>query len=211
MVCPEFMLRHCPVGCAHEIEAWNQPIPRGMGAFQTDGVAALRCAVVAAALLSFSLCVLSLSLDFQNLNEKFPILRAAFAVQRTVSATMAISLLAPLLFMARFPIVLARNVVLHCTLFAAFVGVDAVGLFARNRLGSEFNSVTSLTMSLASDVCLLAWILFLSRAGERVQQPVGAPCSTETEQRLPEQLRAFNEIMMKGPIGGGLGVRRAGM
>ena len=175
------------------------------------GIASMmRWAVTAAAGVSFVLCVLSLSLDFQNPNEKFPILRAAFAVQRTVSATMVISLLAPLFFMARFPVVLARNVVVHCTLFAGFVGVGAVGLFVRNRLGQEYNSVTNLAMSLASDVCLLGWILFLNPAGERVRQPVGPRCSAETEQRLLEQLRGFNEVLIRGPIGG-LGARRVGM
>src|SRR5579871_6587659 len=49
------------------------------------GVASLmRWAAVGAAGISFTLSILSLSLDFMNPHEKFPLLRYAFAAQRTV-------------------------------------------------------------------------------------------------------------------------------
>jgi hypothetical protein len=163
------------------------------------GIASLmRWTVTGAAGVSLAISVVSLTLDFQNPNEPFPILRLAFAVQRTVDATMAISLLVPLLFMLQFPVRLSRNAVLHCLLFSAVVGVEAGCLFARNWYGLGSFAIANLVMTGGTILCRLGWIVWLTQTGEQTQQPVGPMCSPQMEQQLLDQLHAFNDVLMKG-------------
>jgi len=162
------------------------------------GIATLmRRAVMAAALLSLVASVLTLALDFQNPHERFPLLRCAFAVQRTVDGTMALSLLVPLLFMAQFPVRLCRNVVMHCLLFSALIGTEAGALFLRNWLGAEFNASTNLAMTFCSVLCFAAWAACVNRKGERVEQAVGLLSTPEMERQLLERLREFNEVLVR--------------
>jgi hypothetical protein len=161
------------------------------------GIASLmRWTVTGAAIVSAAISIISLTLDFRNPNEPFPILRVAFAVQRTVDATMAISLVAPLLFMLQFPVRLSRNAVLHCLLFSALVGVEAGCLFARNWYGAESAPMFNLVMSMGTLLCRLGWIFWLTRKGEVSQRPVGPMCSPEMEQQLLDQLHAFNTVLL---------------
>ena len=170
----------------------------GLVMVRYPGIASLmRAAVMAAVLLSLVVSLLTLGLDFQNPHEKFPILRCAFAIQRTVDGTMALSLVVPLLFIAQFPVRLCRNVVVHCLLFSTMTGMGAGALFLRNRLGSEYNALTNLAMTCCSILCLTAWVAAIDRRGQIVEQAVGPMASPETEQQLLERLRAFNEILVR--------------
>jgi len=162
------------------------------------GIASLtRWAIVAGVIISLLLSLGSLSWDFQNPHEKFPVLRVAFAVQRTIDNTMIWSLLTPWLLMARFPIRLCRNVVAHCGLFLVLVGIEAGGLFIRNLLGSSWNVYTNLAMTAGTNLCLLGWMLLLSRKGERAENVVLARISPERERHLLEQLKAFNRLLLR--------------
>jgi hypothetical protein len=162
------------------------------------GIASLmRWTVVTAAVAAAAIAILTLTLDFQNPNEPFPLLRCAFAVQRTVDTTMVISVLVPLLFMLQFPVRLSRNAVVHCLLFAAMAAIEAGALFVRNHYGREWTPVANLGMVLGTIVCRLAWIALLNRRGEQVEQPVGPMCSPQMEQQLLRQLRMFNDVLMK--------------
>ena len=166
------------------------------------GIASLmRWAVIAAAGIAFTVSMLSLSIDFHSQHEKFPILRCAFAVQRTVDATLALSLLIPWLLMTRFPITLCRNVVIHCMVFSASVGLEAGLLFARNVLGTGFNQYTNLIMMTGNSFCLLAWILFLTKKGEMVEHVVRTRRDPETERLLIAQLGAFNQALLRAVPG----------
>jgi hypothetical protein len=162
------------------------------------GIASMmRWTVIAAATASVGISILSLLVEFRNHNDPFPLLRCAFAVQRTVDTIMAISLLVPVLFILQFPVRLSRNSVTHCLLFSALVGIEAGGLFMRNCLGREFAGILNLAMSTGTILCLLGWIALLNRNGERTEQPVGPLCSPEMEQRLLDQLYAFNQVLLK--------------
>jgi hypothetical protein len=162
------------------------------------GIASLmRWAVTLAAGASAAFSVVSLALDFRNPNEPFPLLRYAFAVQRTVDGTMAISVLVPLLFMLRFPVRLSRNVVAHCALFSGVAGVEGGALFARNWFGRQVHLYTNLTITLGTIVCLLLWIVLLNPEREQIEQPVGPRCSPEMERVLLDQLQAFNAVLLK--------------
>jgi hypothetical protein len=111
------------------------------------GIASLmRWAATAAAVSSAAISILSLTLDFRNPDEPFPLLRYAFAVQRTVDVTMAISVVVPLLFMLRFPVRLSRNAVSHCILFSSMACVEAGALFVRNWFGNGSAAIGNLGM-----------------------------------------------------------------
>lgn len=157
----------------------------------------LRWTVAGATILSLVISILCLSLEFQNPNEKFPLLRCAFAIQSTVTGTMAISLLVPLLFMARFPVVLCRNVVMHCLLFSGLMGSETAALIGRNVLGHEFNAMANLLMTCATVLCLLGWLMFLTQKGEVSAKTTGPKYSADTERQLLDQLRAFNEALTR--------------
>jgi hypothetical protein len=162
------------------------------------GIASLmRWAVTIAAGASAAISIVSLGFDFHNPNEPFPLLRYAFAVQRTVDGTMAISVLVPLLFMLRFPVRLSRNVVAHCALFSTMVGVEAAALLARNWFGRGVHLYTNLAITIDTIVCLLLWIALLNPEREQIEQPVGPLCSPETERVLLDQLKAFNTVLLK--------------
>ena len=161
------------------------------------GIASLmRWAALAAAGISFAICAMSLSLDFMNPHEQFPVLRYAFAVQRTVELTLALSLVIPWLLIMRFPIRLCRNVVVHCALFSASAAVEAVTLLARNMLGSSWNHTTNIIMMAGSNLCLLGWILFLNQKGEQVERVVRPQRDPALEEYLIGQLHAFNQALL---------------
>lgn len=162
------------------------------------GIASLtRWAILAGVMVSLLLSVASLSLDFHNPNEKFPILRLAFAVQRTVDNTLVWALLMPWFLLTRFPIRLCRNVVVHCFLFSAFMGIESGGLFARNLLGTGWSNVTNFAMLAGTTLCLLGWILLIGRDGERAEGVVLARIDPEREHRLIGQLKSFNVLLMR--------------
>jgi len=162
------------------------------------GIASLtHWAIIAAVILSLLLSIGSLGLDFQNPHEKFPVLRMAFAVQRTIDNTMVWSLLLPWFLMARFPIRLCRNVVAHCLLFSAFVGVEACGLFARNLLGHAWSPYTNLAMTMGTNLCLLGWIFILGPKGERAEEVVLVRVNPERERHLLDQLNACNRLLQR--------------
>ena len=161
------------------------------------GIASMmRWAAVAAAGITLTISIMSLSLDFMNPHEKFPVLRYAFAVQRTVELTLALSLVIPWLLIMRFPIRLCRNVVVHCALFSASAALEAMTLLARNILGSGWNHHTNLVLMAGSDLCLLGWILFLNKDGEQVEQVVRPQRDPAQEEYLIGQLHAFNQALL---------------
>jgi len=139
----------------------------------------------------------SLGLDFQNPSEKFPILRLAFAIQKTIQSTLIGSLLLPWLMIARFPIALCRNVVVHCSMFSTFMGFEAAGLFVRNLLGHTWNPLINLAVSGGTILCILGWILVLSEKGELAEKVVRTRIDPERERELIEQLRAFNGLLLR--------------
>jgi hypothetical protein len=153
-------------------------------------------AIIAAVIFSLLLSIGLLSLDFHNPHEKFPVLRLAFAVQRTFDNTIVCSLLLPWLLIVRFPIRLCRNVVVHCVLFSAFMGIEAGGLFVRNLLGHTWNPFLNLAMSVGTSLCLLGWILFLDQKGERAEKVVLVQVDPERERHLIEELQAFNRLLL---------------
>ena len=162
------------------------------------GIASLtRWAILAGVIVSLVLSIGSLGWDFQNPHEKFPMLRTAFAIQRTIDNTMVWALLMPWLLMARFPIRLCRNVILHVALFSMFVGTEAVGLFVRTLLGHQWNVYTNLAVTMGTNLCLVAWITMLSRKGEVAEKVVLARQDPEREKELIDQLKSFNQMLLR--------------
>ena len=119
----------------------------------------------------------------------FGYLRAFLPTHRAVVAIVAIAMLTPWLFLARFPVKLARNAVTHTILFSLLAAIEVANVLMPP-------SMTALATG-AADLCLLGWILLLNPKGERMEIVVGPARSEEATLRLLSRLMDLEQALSR--------------
>jgi hypothetical protein len=120
----------------------------------------------------------------------------ALAGERGVDFSLAIFLLLMMFLLSWYAVPLARNVVVHATIYTVFFLSSEMGLILKTVLGKRNLDALNTGLMAMSSACTLAWFFLLSRNGEevRVRQPWIGP---EQEERILYQLDALNATLLK--------------
>ncbi|MCC6341350.1 MAG: hypothetical protein IT166_04075 [Bryobacterales bacterium] len=117
-------------------------------------------------------------------------------VERGVLSGLAFLILLMSLFLSWYPVVLARNIVVHSLLFAIYFTMKA-GVFLLQNMANRIMVMRSVNLAvfLLGCACLLSWIVFLRPRGEKTEVKVGYRWDQEEEERLIGQLRRINSTL----------------
>ncbi len=156
-----------------------------------------RWAVTAGLAVSLGVAGISLYPDLGNPADPYPVLLFFNVFQRAAYSALLLFLLFITAFVVWFPIPLSRNVILHTLVFACLFASQAILLLLRNVVGVGLVRPLS-TLSLAVEgLCLLAWICFLTPAGETQKTVFGHRWRPEETERLVKQLNTINATLLR--------------
>jgi hypothetical protein len=99
-------------------------------------------------------------------------------------------------FLVYYPVPLGRNVIVYLTGYAVYCLTVATTAFINN-LGYFWNRFKGTVDMSVSVLCILFWLLALSRQGENKQVVVGHHWKPDDEQRLLAQLEAINASLLR--------------
>ncbi len=149
-------------------------------------------------LISTGISVLSLEARIKStMSTRGTLLAIWTAGDRGVNLALAVFLLLMLFLVTRYPVRLSRNAVLNTAVFAVF--------FLSNTLGATLHWIFDLKLSLTIDACLaaascictIAWLLFLTPAGEKVVFH-RLRYREDQERHLLGQLDMLNRVLLGG-------------
>jgi len=162
------------------------------------GIGTLSRWVIAAGLaVSFTIAVLSLYPNLGNPAEQFPLLLSMFVVQRAVYSAFLAFLLFITAFLVWFPVPLNRNSVLHVVVFGVYFSTEALLLLVRGAAGADLTRLLSMLSLAVEGVCLLAWILLLTKEGEKKPVVVGHRWRPGESEHLIAQLDTINSSLLR--------------
>jgi hypothetical protein len=163
-----------------------------------QGIATFGRYTLASALaLSVLVSAGTLLFDFANGAESFPILLAAFAIERLLVSSLALLLIAVTGFLLWFPVPLRRNVVIYSLVYFVYFLSKAGALLIRNTGGPAALQILNTTVLSAASICLVSWVFFLNREGEQETVKSRPQWKPETERRLLEQLDSINAALLR--------------
>jgi hypothetical protein len=119
-----------------------------------------------------------------------------FVIERAIVFSLVIFILLVSAFLAYYPIPLNRNVVIYSIGYAVYFLTKATALFVRT-LGHYVLPQISTVLLVVSSVCLLFWVLTLSRQGELRAVVIGHKWKREDEARLLSKLKAINASLVE--------------
>ncbi|MBV9768384.1 MAG: hypothetical protein JOZ32_02330 [Bryobacterales bacterium] len=119
-----------------------------------------------------------------------------FAFERTVMSLLVIFVLFIILFLAYYPLPLARNVIIYLAGYVvSFLSVTIVTLI--NNVGYFWNRSLSTAQMGVDLACFLFWLLALSPEGERRRVVVGHQWNPGDDQRVLRQMEAMNAALLR--------------
>ncbi len=122
--------------------------------------------------------------------------RYMLVADRGITFSLVIFLLLMMLVLKTYPVRLSRNVVLHAVLFTVFFISNTVGALFQSLFGTALYTAIDSVLLGVSAACVLAWLFFLTPAGEEVQENA-TQLAPEYEQRILHQLNALNATVLK--------------
>jgi hypothetical protein len=115
--------------------------------------------------------------------------------QRSVIFTLALVILAILLFLSRYPLQLSRNILVSGTFFSILFLSEASQLLLDSLAPKLYNLYVDWAQSIFVSICLVAWATLLVPEVERARTRVRF--TTSQEDQLLEQLHSLNHIMTR--------------
>ena len=147
--------------------------------------------------LLFSVAVSLVTLILSWGNEKYWLLFWCTTVERGVVFSLVIFLLLILLFLSQYPVALNRNILVHSVVYTVFFLGISMTILIRNVVGHELMRTLNNVVLALSAACYLAWIFFLTRAGESRVMTLRHSWTSDDEQRLIEQLNSINATLLR--------------
>lgn len=136
------------------------------------------------------------SFDFTD--EKYPILKVVSLLEQTVSLALFFFLLAIALFLLWYPVPLKRNIIVYSYGYSTLLFTIVAAHVIRNMLNVKYVRVASTGLLGVCAVCLALWLVLLNQRGESEVRSAALPRGAESEQRLLDQLGAFNALLESG-------------
>jgi len=158
----------------------------------TWGKWALSGSIGASVLLSLG----TLLLDYQNATVKYPILANFFLLSKLVTISLLLFVVLITFCLLWFPIVLNRNTVVHCCVFAGYFLIKSTTYVVVLLLPERSFVSLNIAVQLLVTLCCTIWILGLSAAGETIPAKIGHYWDARDEDRLMAQLDAINRTLV---------------
>lgn len=162
------------------------------------GIASLgRWAVFVGLGIALAITALTLSADFSNPSEKFPLLRLMLVAGRGIASSLVIFLLLITTFLSRYPVPLSRNVIVYSIVYAVYFLSASITMLVRNVAGADTVDLVNMVNSMIAVLCIGVWVRYLNRAGERQTVTLGHRWKPEQAQHLIEQLDSINATLLR--------------
>ena len=116
--------------------------------------------------------------------------------ERGVDTALALFIFLILLFLSRYPVRLNRNTRVHAVVYAVFFLSSTVALLLRTLLGMRVAASVNTALIIFSACSVLAWLIFLTPAGEKIQDKQSR-MEPEQEKRLLGQLDVLNATLLR--------------
>jgi hypothetical protein len=141
--------------------------------------------------------LISLWVDHSASSIAHPYLRAFFAFERTMDATMAIFLILISIFVAWFPVRLRRNAIVYIGGFIVWaLSRSAYIYFISHWFNNKYAKLATNMVDMCIELgCLSLWLFGLRPEGEARTTVVGHLWNREEAERLTEQLAAINDSL----------------
>ena len=150
-----------------------------------------------AVVIATGISILSLIPHFNpHTTQQSKLLGYYYALSRGIDFGLSLFLILILFFLSRYPVRLSRNVLVHAAIYTIFFFVSTLGVFMRTFFGIRASQQVSEAMSIANCICLVAWLIFLTPAGERVQAAFPT-LSPDRERHVLLQLETLNATLLK--------------
>src|SRR5437899_4451416 len=147
-----------------------------------------RWAIWGSLIIAVALSSISLMPTWRNLRPEAVLFQRYLMIERGIDFALVILLLLILGFLLSLPIPLSKNVVIHCILYSAFFMSNTMGILLVNVTGAYISLVVSITLQGVSALCLLAWLIFLTREGEVKKVVLRRQLTSSDEEQLLGQL-----------------------
>ncbi|MDZ7640197.1 MAG: hypothetical protein U5J83_18415 [Bryobacterales bacterium] len=98
-------------------------------------------------------------------------------------------------FITFFPVRLSRNSILHVGLFSTVFLANAASILSMNFGGPDVIPVVNAATAAVSTIAFLAWILFLTPAGETVERSVRSNISSAEAESILAKLRQVSDSL----------------
>ncbi len=132
---------------------------------------------------------------FPHLIDRFLI--ASFAMSRAIAMAALLILACILAFILWFPVEMHRNLAAFSVGLVIYFTAK-VGLFlARSYLSPENSHMLGTLMAFLAAVCLLYWIVFITRGGQAVRVRWGHSWRLDEQRRLMTQLESMNTALLR--------------
>ena len=155
-----------------------------------------RWAVVGSIAASIILSLCTLFLDYQNASEKYPILANFFLLSRLVTISLLLFVVIITFCLLWFPIILNRNTVVHCCVFAGYFLVKSTSFVLAGLIPGRSLVPLNIAVQLLVTLCCGLWITGLSAEGETIPAKIGHYWDPGQEERLMAQLDAINRTIV---------------
>jgi hypothetical protein len=119
-----------------------------------------------------------------------------FAIDRGVTASLAVFLVVLLALLSRYPVRLQRNLVVHSFLFTTFFIANSLTMLMRGLFGVRVFDSVDVAFNVVGSACGFAWFWLLSAKGEEVTVHVHK-VDSRREEALLSQLNYLNETLLK--------------
>lgn len=127
------------------------------------------------------------------------VVRIAFVLERIISMTALLALVAILGFILWFPVKIPRNLAVFSVGFVVYFA-GKTGLFLAYTFWSPQSlSLVSNAIIFTLAGCFAYWILFINSDGEKAPVRMGHSWRLAEQQRLLSQLEAMNSALARGP------------
>jgi hypothetical protein len=168
---------------------------KGHVGIATVGRKAVTWALLASAGISAATLIMDLQYTRAETRFDSALLMNFFLLERLIMTSLLVLLLCLVVFLAYFPVPLARNVRVHMCVFAAYFAARTGILFVRSVFGPEWVPTVNVFSHLLGIGCLLAWTTLLARVGETT--PLVRHSDSQSESRLLAQLESINETLLR--------------
>jgi hypothetical protein len=155
-----------------------------------------RKSIFIAMVLSLVISAILSSAGTQHPEVQYRLLHSLLLLSRFVTGSLLFFLLAITAFLVWFPIVLKRNTVLHCCLFAVFFLVKTAAFVWVTIFGLGVRLAANSSLFIVVALCTGTWLIWLNQKGEAVPVTVGHSWNRDEEQRLLAQLNSINTALL---------------
>jgi hypothetical protein len=161
------------------------------------GIHALgRWIVYGSSMISVAVSLITVLPTWRRSTESALSLQRYLMIERGIDFAIVLLLLLLLAFLVLFPIQLSKNVIVHSILYAIFFMSNSMGILIVNLTGYRLSIPVSTSLMGVSDLCLIGWLILMSREGERKIMAIRHPVPVD-EGRLVAQLSEINAALMR--------------